>query len=71
MSAFELSCWNWYQDYASPLSIQSGLMASIFGDEGLSGLAKRLFVRALGMIHNTVERVAHEKARAKTASQDS
>ena len=71
MSNFERACWNWYQDFANPLTITSGLLSGLVSDEGLSGLAKRLFVRALGMIHGTVERVAHERARMAAKAQES
>lgn len=64
MSAFETACWSWYRDLVNPFTLESGAMGDLIRDEGLAGAAKKLFIRALGLIHEAVERIRAERTKA-------
>lgn len=64
MSAFEVACWNWYQEMVNPLILAGGALGDLIRAERLRGPARGLFIRALGLIHETLERVGAEKAEA-------
>lgn len=61
MSAFEVACWNWSQDYVNQFTLESGTLAELIREERLRGTAKKFFIRALSLICETFERVAIEK----------
>ena len=63
MSAFEVGCWNWYQEIVNRFTLQSGALGVLILDERIRGAARRLFIRAIGAIHVTLELVAAEKAK--------
>lgn len=60
---FEQVAWNWYQLNVSGFALEAGLVADEVRAEGLTGLARRLFVRALGMIHGAMVQEARERSR--------
>jgi len=68
MSAFEVRCWNWYQENVNRFTLEAGVLGELIREEGLRGAARKLFIRALGLIHAALELVEVEKARAKKAA---
>ena len=68
MSAFEVRSWNWYQENVNRFTLVAGALGDLIRDEGTRGAARKLFIRALGIIHATLELVEVEKARAKKAA---
>lgn len=63
MSTFEVRCWNWYQENVNRFTLEAGALGDLIREEGIRGAARRLFIRALGSIHATLELVAAEKAK--------
>ena len=70
MSAFEVGCWNWYQENVNRFTLEAGALGDFIREDGLLGAARKLFIQALGMIHATLELVAIEKAKAKRAARE-
>ena len=64
MGSFEAACWNWYQETVNSFTVKGGVLGELVRSERLSGAAKRLFIRAVGLIDEMGERVGMEKARA-------
>lgn len=62
---FEAACWNWHQAMVNSFTMESGVVGELVRDERLRGAAKRLFVRALGLIHGTLYRVEMDRMKAK------
>jgi hypothetical protein len=58
MSAFERWTVGWYEDHATPFAMKSGIMPFEIERTGYSGLTRRLFIKALGLIHEARERLA-------------
>jgi hypothetical protein len=65
MSAFEAASWSWYHDSINPFTMESGAVGDLIRDEGLKDGARKLFLRALGLIHEVIERVNIEKTKAQ------
>jgi hypothetical protein len=63
MSAFEVRSWNWYQENVNRFTLQAGALGDLIRDERIRGAARKLFIRALGIIHVTLELVAAEKVK--------
>jgi len=61
MSEFEVACWNWSQEYVTRFTVQSGSLPEFIRDEQLRGAAKKLFIQALSLIYETLEKVGIEK----------
>ena len=70
MSAFEVGCWNWYQENVNQFTLEAGALGDLILEEGLRGAARKLFLRALGLIHAALELVEVEKAKAKKAARE-
>lgn|GEM_PF-2325622 len=70
MSAFEIACWNWYQENVNGFTLASGALGPFILEEELKGPAKSFFVRAAGLIYETFERVSLEKAKAGKANRE-
>ncbi|MEN6560861.1 MAG: hypothetical protein ABFD52_08820 [Acidobacteriota bacterium] len=68
MSAFEIACWNWYQENVNGFTLAAGALGPFLLEEGLKGAARAFFVRAAGLIYETFERVGLEKAKAAKGS---
>ena len=68
MSTFEVRCWNWYQENVNRFTLAAGALGEFIREEGIRGPARKLFIRALGTIHATLELVEVEKAVAKKAA---
>jgi hypothetical protein len=70
MNAFEAACLDWFRLNVSPATIGTGLVAELFREEGLKGMAKRFFIRAFSLIYEVYERVDLEKMKATRRSGD-
>lgn len=65
MSDFEVMAWTWYCDNVAPFTMAAGMVGTLFSQitwttgDG----ARRLFLRALCMIHDTFDLIRYEKMR--------
>ncbi len=63
MDAFEVAAWNWYCDTVSTFALEAGIVAEAFRELRLRGKVREMFMKALGMIHDSEARIMAEKLR--------
>ncbi len=61
MSAFEVAAWIWYQDTVSTFSLTAGIVAEAFRELQLRGELRKIFMKALDMIHLSESTILAEK----------
>lgn len=64
MSPFEIACWNWYHENVNEFTMAAGAVGELIHEEGLTGVGRRLFMKALAAIHCMYQRVSAEKRKA-------
>jgi hypothetical protein len=66
MTPWEAWAFFWYDENVSSFSRKMGIVADNFKDLRLKGLSRKLFLMAMNMIHDTIEKV-EEEAKIKAA----
>ena len=70
MSAFESASFNWYFENVTRFTRETGMVGDLIRSERLAPTALKLFMRALGKLYKTMDKIAGEQVKAEPAGEE-